>query len=229
MSYYTGFQNLAARMIRDKGVSVTIRRTIPATFNPATGLMGSPVVVVATAGDSGTAATLVFQYDLTVLAVGDCIEVTLPASATTHTAVDSAEFCLPGAYDATVLLAFLNNNLNWTGNLSGVFSVVSKQLVFTYTDFGLRSDLADAKFEYVIAPIDYIVSAIFSAVDIERVDGTNVLFTDLVAKIPAEGLSILPAAATDVIIRGSDTYGIKEVSVIQPADLALLYEVRCGK
>lgn len=121
MSYYTGFQNLAARMIRDKGVSVTIRRTIPATFDPATGMMGSPAVT------------------------------------------------------------------------------------------------------------DHVVNAIFSAVDIERVDGTNVLFTDLVAKIPAEGLSILPAAATDVIIRGSDTYGIKEVSVIQPADLALLYEVRCGK
>lgn len=101
-------------------------------------------------GDAGSPASITFEYDLTGFLDDDSLHITLPASATTSATTDEYTYTFSAAYVEATLLTALNDDANWTGSLSGTFSVVASQLVFTYTANGAQADLGDAAIGYTL-------------------------------------------------------------------------------
>jgi hypothetical protein len=66
--------------------------------------------------------------------------------------------------------------------------------------------------------------AVIMPVNVHRVDNTNVLSSDMTAKVAAAGLSVTPAVG-DTIKRGLVEYVILAVRIIGPDGVSIVYDL----
>jgi hypothetical protein len=111
---------------------------------------GDETVDTTDVGDAGSTASITFEYDVTGLLKHDKIHITLPESAVTRGSTEEFTYQLTADYVEATLETALNDNGNWDTNLSGTFSVVANQLVFTYDANGEQTDLDDAAMDVML-------------------------------------------------------------------------------
>jgi hypothetical protein len=154
-------------------------------------------------GDAGSPASITFEYDVTGFLLGDKLNITLPASATSEATTDSYEYTFAADYVEATLLTALNDDANWTGTLSGTFSVSATQLVFTYTANGAQADLGDAEIGYTLTMATKVftgtvpsAAADFIEIIFDTVDNELVADTEYYCLIQGSNLNISHTTVT---------------------------------